>query len=334
MTDVGDIGEKVAAPLPRLPARRRNSARRTQTLEVRPQSTWDRDLHLLGIAADSWTDADGQVHAVEPATVRVDIDAQSRITGLSAPVPDSVRERFLGQNAVSGFRALVTATDEIRASSLVAGLLDDLPIVRLISGYARLMKEPRRVYGAPHQMILNICRGWAEGATPHRLSLAGEPVVNTTTPAPALQQMLTDPTDFHAEPETSPNSMRRRRLIEVTPDGDGYAVYEYLRDSYIDDDGGEGALHEYVVRARVDRSFTVEAIEVEPRSLPFAECPLAAPNAGVLVGTSLRDVHRSVRSNLSGTSGCTHLSDTLRFLRFTEALATADGHAQSEAEQP
>jgi hypothetical protein len=63
------------------------------------------------------------------------------------------------------------------------------------------------------------------------------------------------------------------------------------------------------------------AIAVEPRALPFPECPLASANATELTGTSLRDAHGSVRQMLAGTRGCTHLSDTLRFMRFSEPLS-------------
>ena len=63
----------------------------------------------------------------------------------------------------------------------------------------------------------------------------------------------------------------------------------------------------------------VRAISVEPRALPFPECTLAAPNAQLLVGLSANDIEASVRSALGGTMGCTHLNDTLRFLRFAAA---------------
>jgi hypothetical protein len=59
---------------------------------------------------------------------------------------------------------------------------------------------------------------------------------------------------------------------------------------------------------------------VEPHALPFPECPLAAPNARDLTGVSLREITGTVRARLSGTRGCTHLNDVLRFLRYVPAL--------------
>lgn len=319
--------EKVARPLPRLPERTPGTARRSQSLQIWPQPSWDGPLRLFGVAADSRVDDAGQRSSDEPAKLVLDVDAQSRITALTAPLPVAVIHGLLGENAVSGFRARLAAIPELASLPPIAGLLDDVPIVRLISGYARMMKAPN--WPAPRgdrvwTGQLNICRGWAEGATPHRLVLAGEPVVNTTTPAPTLAEMLPDPSDFPAEPAPRPDSMCRRRLLEVTSTEDGGVdVYTYQRDSYLDDDGAESSLHEYVVRVRLGPAHLIERVEVEPRALPFPECPLAAPQAHALEGSALRDIHRSVRTLLSGTAGCTHLSDTLRYLRFVEPL-TAD----------
>jgi hypothetical protein len=44
------------------------------------------------------------------------------------------------------------------------------------------------------------------------------------------------------------------------------------------------------------------------------------------VGLSTNDIESAVRSALSGTTGCTHLNDTLRFLRFAGRLISARGH--------
>jgi hypothetical protein len=118
--------------------------------------------------------------------------------------------------------------------------------------------------------------------------------------------------------------MRRRRILDVTAGADGYDVFEYFRDSYFDPTSREGSLHEYVVRAKISADgSTVEDIDVTPEALPFPECPLASPNARDLVGTSLGEVTGTVKSRLSGTRGCTHLNDVLRFLRYVPTLTPA-----------
>jgi Protein of unknown function (DUF2889) len=59
------------------------------------------------------------------------------------------------------------------------------------------------------------------------------------------------------------------------------------------------------------------------------ECPLAAPNAADLTGASLRDVTATVKERLTGTRSCTHLNDTLRFLRYVPALAELSKNAEA-----
>lgn len=110
----------------------------------------------------------------------------------------------------------------------------------------------------------------------------------------------------------------------------GYEVFEYFRDSHFDAELREGALHEYEVHARTagDEGYTVEHVDVVPHALPFGECPLAAPGAADLAGASLRDVTATVKERLAGTRGCTHLNDTLRFLRYVPALTEPSENAE------
>jgi hypothetical protein len=42
-----------------------------------------------------------------------------------------------------------------------------------------------------------------------------------------------------------------------------------------------------------------------------------------LTGASLRGITGAVRDRLSGTRGCTHLNEVLRFLRYVPALAAS-----------
>jgi hypothetical protein len=314
--------EKLTNPLLRLPARRADSVRRTSSMQMLPDPSWDAGIIVRAVAQDRAVDGDATVRPLESNRMDVSIDDRSKIVSLDATLPRWIVDDLVGRPAISGFRAVVAglAANGFDLTSPMAALLDDLPTVRLISGYARLMKEPPiQGMGGGHP-ILNICRGWAEGDTAHQNSIAGRSVVNTTTAAPPFEEMLDDPQDFLDEPASRPDSMRRRRILEIAPDGDGFTIFEYFRDSYTDDNGAESSLHEYIVRAHSDAEFVLTDIAVEPRALPFPECPLASPNAGELRGTSLREVHGSVRQLLAGTKGCTHLSDTLRFMRFSEPL--------------
>src|SRR6202035_4569396 len=226
--------------------------------------------------------------------------------------------------ATHGFRARLASLAGLDPWSLESAILDELPTVRLISGYARMIELPPgaampQAHGRQAPMV-GVCAGWAPGATADRRFLAGAPLVTATPPAPSIASMTPS---FHAEPAPAPRSMRRRRILDVAGRPDGLEVFEYFRDSHLDADLREGALHEYEVHARVaaDAGCTLEHIDVVPHALPFAECPLAAPNAADLAGVSLRDVGGTVKQRLAGTRSCTHLNDTLRFLRYVPALA-------------
>jgi Protein of unknown function (DUF2889) len=279
----------------------------------------------------------------------VTLDTASRVTGIESRLPASVTEPLIGVAAVSGFRARLAGIAGLDPSSLESAVLDDLPTVRLISGYAQMIEltglaEPAgtgmaelAAHRGRRSPMVGVCAGWAPGATADTRADAGLPLMKGTPAAPAMTSMTPH---FHAEAGPRPRSMRRRRILDVTARGGGYEVFEYYRDSHFDVRLREGALHEYEVHARVVPSegftagghpaggYTLERVDVVPHALPFGECPLAAPNAADLAGASLRDVTATVRERLTGTRSCTHLNDTLRFLRYVPALAEAAMNAE------
>ncbi|WP_405813652.1 DUF2889 domain-containing protein [Streptomyces sp. NBC_01390] len=306
----------------RLPARRPSSARRTSDLQVTPHPTWDQDLLVRAAARDAVVDGHGRLTETASARLSAVLDNGSVLSRLTAPLPRSVVEAVTGHPTVSGFRAGLRALADagLPPDSLDAALLDDLPTVRLVSGYGRIAElgEPPRPRPTP---LVGVCTGWAEDATAHRLSQTGGHLLSRTPEAPGFPAMLDHPADFHLEHPSRSSSMHRRRILEVTAQEQELAIYEYFRDSHVDRDGREGSLHEYELHAVADRdSLVLSAITVTPRALPFPECPLASGNVHALLGTSLRAADSEVKARLPGTLGCTHLSDVLRFLRFVEPL--------------
>ena len=277
------------------------------------------------------------------ARMSVTLDTASRVTGIESELPAAVTDPLIGATAMRGFRARLAGLDELDPSSLESAVLDELPTIRLISGYARMIelialtgrtgwlrrqgRAGMTSLGSDHDRrspMAGICAGWAPGATADTRVRAGVPLMAGTPPAPALASMTPY---FHAEPDPRPRSMRRRRILDVTARGGGYEVFEYYRDSHFDAGLREGALHEYEVHARVAPDegsaaggYTLEHVDVVPHALPFGECSLAAPNAADLTGAPLRDITGTVKERLAGTRGCTHLNDTLRFLRYVPAL--------------
>jgi|SRR5579875_101555 hypothetical protein len=317
------------------------TVRRTLSLEISPDPDWNAGLRITASARDLLAGPRGGV-VLRTACLIVTLDTASRITGIESGLPAAVTGPLIGAAAVSGFRARLAALDELDPSSLESAVLDELPTVRLISGYARMIelieltgadgvveaagaaREPETaVLRSPRMRrspMVGVCAGWAPGATADSRVRDGVPVMQGTPLAPALASMTPY---FHAEPDPRPRSMRRRRILDVTAREGGYEVFEYYRDSHFDAGLREGALHEYEVHAQVDEGYTIKDIAVVPHALPFDECPLASPNAADLAGTPLREVTRTVRERLTGTRSCTHLNDTLRFLRCVPALAAS-----------
>ena len=62
------------------------------------------------------------------------------------------------------------------------------------------------------------------------------------------------------------------------------------------------------------------SLDIDPRVLPFHECPGAITNAKKLIGTPLADIRAAVLAQLRGPAGCTHLNDALRALGEVPAL--------------
>jgi hypothetical protein len=353
-----------------LPGLAPGTVRRTVSLEISPDPDWSaglrvtatgRDL-LAGAGGGGGTPGDPAVpdgsRVLRAMRMTVTIDSASRVTAIESELPAAVTDALIGATAVRGFRARLAGLDQLDPSSLESAVLDELPTVRLISGYARMIEligltgadgvaqltEAAEAVGGPgmderaalrgrRSPMVGVCAGWAPDATADTRVRAGIPLMKGTPAAPALASMTPY---FHTEPAPRPRSMRRRRILDVTARDGGYEVFEYYRDSHFDAGLREGALHEYEVHARVAPGerypadgYTLERVDVVPHALPFGECPLAAPNAADLAGASLRDVTATVRERLAGTRGCTHLNDTLRFLRYVPALAEATMNAEA-----
>jgi Protein of unknown function (DUF2889) len=320
------------------------TVRRTLSLEVSPDGDWSAGLRVTASGRDLLVTDGGADRVLGAARMSVSLDTASRVTGIESGLPAAVTDPLIGATAVRGFRARLAVLDELDPSSLQAAVLDELPTIRLISGYARMielitltgtdgvveaaasepaMTSPRSDHDRRSPMA-GVCAGWAPGATADTRVRAGVPVLTGTPLAPALASMTRF---FHAEPDPRPRSMRRRRVLDVTARAGGYEVFEYFRDSHVDAGLREGALHEYEVHARVApdegstaRGYTLEHVDVVAHALPFGECSLAAPNAADLTGAPLGAITGNVRERLAGTRGCTHLNDTLRFLRYVTAL--------------
>lgn len=111
-------------------------------------------------------------------------------------------------------------------------------------------------------------------------------------------------------PDRFPGTIRREMTVESTTTEDGHLVFTaVLRDRWYDDAGNEEEIHGYEVRLVAEPpDLTVVSVDVQPRFLPFPDCPAAALAARQLVGLRLtRGFRPGATAALGGVEGCTHL---------------------------
>jgi Protein of unknown function (DUF2889) len=338
-------------------ARSPRSIRRTSHVDVvfTEMSTTPGDdlggtpLRLRGRARDLYTDAAGVGTVLDEAEVEAPLKADRRLRSLrtTPSMPDA--EELEGLVVGPGFRSALArvAGQSNAARSPLYLLLDDLPVVALISGYAMLYRSGRSGSGQPgdrlggtsgeNQSRLlkgDVCAGWRSDGTMMVALRSGEGMpVSVGPPAPAILDPA-DPLGWHHIDEMEVPSMRRRRLIDVTW-GNPLVVQAMFRDSHRAEDGLETVLHEYSVDASVDPG-TMQVLDCQatPRSLPWIECPQAAGSAGRLAGQPVRGLRSFVRDNLTGTTTCTHLNDLLRSLTDVAALSQTLKSRRGSGNQP
>jgi hypothetical protein len=299
-------------PAPSTPTLTAGGVRRTTTLDMtRPD----------GLGGRVVADVRGQDRQDDDVLARlaltIDIDPVGTVTGgdVATLVGATMRGGY-GRHLAEAFG------DEATRRSLRYSALEDLGGAFLVSGYAPLRGgeytfEPEVVRTMASAQA-DICSGWATG-TPLLESLrVGVNLVPMGPPAPAIDR------GWHDLASMSPGTVRRRRRLDVVRDGEAIAATSHFRDSHAGDDG-ETVLHEYLVEARIDGDGRVVSIDVDPRVLPWRECPGAVASAQQVVGVTLDELTRRVRAELVGPATCTHLSSTLRGLADVAALVRMAG---------
>jgi Protein of unknown function (DUF2889) len=304
------------------PPRLAGSVRRTSHVDMSFEGEL---LRLAGAARDMVTTSATEITAGY-GEVDALLDGERRLRELRTVPEHDGASRLLGAPIGSGFRAAVARAvpDEVAGGTPLALLLDDLPVASLISGYAQLYGGLAAPVIADLSPRADICSGWRRDGTMMDAARTGSGLLTIGPIAPSLaDEHAADPLGWHDIGPLSPGAMRRRRLIDVHPDGGRWRITAMFRDSHLDDERVETILHEYSLTAEVDASTgTIVGCAAVPRVLPWVECPVAAASADRLAGTAIDEVRDRVRAEFRGTSTCTHLNDLLRSLGDVPTLVT------------
>jgi hypothetical protein len=315
----------MAAPLRRLPAPAAPGARREVSLVIAPRDAWTAGCHVRGRARDVVRRRNAVPSVLDLTEITVLTDATGVLEGATIPGAPERAGVLRGRAVRGGFRAGLADLEGLDPTSPEAGLLDDLPTVRLISGYALMMEaeqSPSPPTGRRPAPLVGICSGWRADGVAVQRAMADVPLLGDAATTPALGSVIGSPEAFVDEESLAPRTMRRRRVLEISPAPGGWDVFAYLRDSHVDAGGVEHGLHEYVVTASADAGdLRLRSVVAEPRTLPFRDCPLASPNVDRLIGMPAADAGSGVIDRLPGAAGCTHLNDLLRTFRFLPRLA-------------
>jgi hypothetical protein len=320
VTGATEVGPR--RPSTETPARAVGSVRRTSSVDISRPNGIPGPLRAEGRARDVVTGAAGELVVTARQSLVAELDPFQELLAIEADPPAPL-DPLVGARVASGFRARVveTAPDHRRDATLLYLLLDDLPAAALVSGYA--LQRAGIIGAAPPEVFApneDLCSGWAADATVFRtIREHGTVPMTIGPPAPRLER--TDDADgWHEPPAARPQTVRRRRRIDVVA-GDDLRVDAMFRDSYFDADGHESVVHEYGLTASVDAvTLVITAADATPRVLPYVECPTAAASATRITGLHLDELRDRVRAEWVGPSTCTHLNDLLRSLGDVRAL--------------
>jgi hypothetical protein len=320
----------VSGPAPSTPARRSWSVRRTSTIDTTWPEGYGTAMHMTGRARDLLTGTD----PVGPRILAEDgfaarLTPQRQIITLTTEPVRAPADELSGSRAGSQLRLAIARVfrAELEAGTPLYLLLDDIAGASLVCVWA---------WSQWHQDWNKVAIS-GESAMDHRRAMAGvcigfspDSPVMTGDESQLVQNNRSvgqlDATEdawaWHALNDQNGPAARRARRIDVHFEGELIVANAHFQDSCTRPDGGREAVHEYLLRATVDRaSMTIRSIVADPRILPFNYCPAAILNIGRLVGSPIGRLRATVIEDFARTEGCTHLNDMMRSLAEVPQLA-------------
>ena len=322
---VATLGSGPRRPVTATPPRRPGSVRRTTAIDQLRADMGEPKV-VVASARDLRTATDGTAQVLDEVRVRAEVDAAGAVTAIAVDPADARLDALVGVHTGSGFRAAAARAvpEHAERATVLHQLLDDVPLAALIGNYGFTRDNPD--WEIPPEAtagLVDLCAGWAAGGT--MLTALGDAGVFPVPIGPTAPPVDhgDDRWAWHEAGPMAPRSVRRTRRLDVwAPEVAGLGVDVHFRDAHQGLDGEPEVLHEYTLSATVDAAtLVVRSVAVEARTLPWPECPGALASAQRIVGRRVDDLPAWVRSELAGTSTCTHLNDLLRSLAGVAALA-------------
>jgi hypothetical protein len=289
---------------------------------------------MLGQARDIRTTENEAMEQLAEDEVRILASAQREILEIGASPERPALQALIGTRAGGQSRAALAETlpDEKTAGTPLYLLIDDFAGASLVAGWvfsrwtdnwAELArtKGSARTAGRKGKME-GVCAGFRPGSTALDENGWGRQDIQSWAEVDPLPNPE-DPAGWHATPPQDGIGFRRSRWVDLWREGDRLVAASGFQDSgTLPNSDKRGAVHEYRVKAKIDAlSMTLVEVDVDPRILPYRECPVASANAKVMLGTSVSELREQVIAKLTGTPGCTHLNDMLRSLADVPSLA-------------
>jgi hypothetical protein len=321
-------------PIGPAPVRRPDSVRRTSSIDTSWPEGYGKAMLMCGASRDVWTPPEGGAPVIL-AEDRYEILASPAREILSIKVtPDRPQvQRLVGIRGGGQSRAALTeimANERIKGSPLYL-ILDDFAGASLVAGWvwsrwvddwgAMADRSGLQSTAGRGGNMEGVCTGFSPGSS----ALVGEggsrmKVQNCITVSSLVNP--DDPEGWHSLAMQDGVGMRRARRIDLWQDGAELAIDIGFQDSGTQPDSEERiAIHEYYVSAKTKLG-RLANLKVDPRILPYRECPGAVVHAQKMLGVLLGDLRTAVLTTLPGILGCTHLNDVLRSMAEVPAMAT------------
>ena len=313
------------------PLRRPDSIRRTSSIDTDWPEGRGGLLRMVGRARDAGTPAAGgaPIVCVEDE-FRARLQWDRTIVEIEATPARAAIGKLVGSRGGGHLRKALDDVfpEERREATPLHLILDDISGASLVAGWAwsRWTDEWQKSLAAAaggqrpvRRKMEGICSGFRPGSS----ALDADGSSSARQNCSPVQDLRNpdDPDGWHAFTIQEGVGMRRARRIDVWVD-DLIRIDAAFQDSATEPGGGRTAVHEYRLTASADPvSLELLSVAADPRVLPYAECPGAAPNVVRLVGERLgAELREKVLKDLPGTLGCTHLNDALRALAEVPAL--------------